>query len=388
MLNSNKLLPMINSLIKNEKNLYSELIDDVKKALNEFNKIVGSEKELIKKIESSNTSWLTAIPLENLDNIRSVPKLSSDYSVLAVDGSQIMPDRHEIKLCYLINIGYVIFSYGRNSYAKMQSEPTLFFDDEDLFKDFNGIKMLITPKDITFKRTIMEYDKVVECIKEIKAGNKIAFIDGTLIEWMVQGDTNEQFIIKNILKAFDTALDLNTPIVGYISSPKSNDFINMLHISLCPQDIVNCNNCIYLKNDRDLPCSGITKINDVNIFSKILKDGERSPLFLSTSHILENYGKHKIAFFYLNIGSEVARIELPLWAANDANYLDLIHYICYDQAQKGKGYPISLQEAHEQAVVTGSERDMFYNMLSNICIKNGIKVSRSYKSQRKRSGIL
>jgi uncharacterized protein YdcH (DUF465 family) len=388
LLNSSKLIPLINALIKSEKNVFNELIKDLKYALDEFNKVKGTEDELIKKIKSSKTSWLTAIPIESLNDTKPVCEVAKNYSVIAVDGSQIMPDRHEVRLCYLINIGYVIFNYGKNSNAELKSEPTLYFNEDDLYKEYGGIKTLISAKDITFKRTIMEYNKVAECISRVEDENKIAFIDGTLIEWMVQGDPNEQFIIDNILTTFDTAQKFNTPIVGYISSPKSNDFINMLRISLCPQDFVNCNNCPYLKNDKSLPCSMINKINDADLFLKILKNGERSPLFLSTSHILENYGDHKIAFFYLNTGYEIARIEIPYWVANDKRNLDLVHFICYDQSKKGNGYPISLSEAHEQAVVTGADRDLFYNILSNLYVKNGIKISRSYKTQRKRSSIL
>lgn len=388
LLNSSKLIPLLNALISSEKSMLNNISNDLKNAINEFNKAKGVEDELVKKIKSSKTSWLTAIPLESLNSTNFVSDIIKDYSVLAVDGSQIMPDRHEIRLCYLINIGYVIFTYGEDSGAELKSEPYLYFKEEDLFKEYAGVKALVTPKDITFKRTIMEYKKISECISKIKSKNKIAFVDGTLIEWMVQGEPDEQNIIDSVLATFDYAQKSDTPIVGYISSPKSNDFINMLRISLCPQDPVNCSNCPYLKNDKELPCSVINKLNDADLFLKILNEGERSPLFLSTSHILENYGQHKIAFFYLNTGNEIARIEIPYWVATDRRNLDLVHFICYDQAKKGNGYPISLSEAHEQAVVTGADREQFYNILSNLYVRSGLKVSRSYKSQRKRSSIL
>ncbi|MDI6604848.1 MAG: DNA double-strand break repair nuclease NurA [Thermoanaerobacteraceae bacterium] len=388
MLNRSKLMPMIYELVNNDKNFLNNIKKYLHNAFEEYKKIQGNEEELIKKIKDSNTSWLTAIPIENFSSIKPLPSIPVNYSVVAVDGSQIMPDHHEIRICYLINIGYVILSYGQNSYAIMNSIPTLFYKEEELYKDINGYKTFITQKDLSFKRTIMEYDKVFECISEPDKDISMAFIDGTLIEWMVQGDENESIIISSILKTFDKAKELNIPLVGYLSSPKSNDFINMLRVCICPSKVVNCNTCRYLKSGNNLPCNKISKINDSDLFSIILKDGERSPMFLSTSHILERYGEHKIAFFYMNTGSEISRIEIPFWVTEKSELVDFIHAVCYDQAKKGKGYPISLQEAHEQAVVSGSDREMFYNMLSNICVKNGIKMSRSYKSQRKRSGIL
>ncbi len=159
LLNSSKLIPLLNALINSEKSLLNNISNDLKNAINEFNKAKGIENELVKKIKSSKTSWLTAIPLESLNNTKLVSDIINDYSVIAVDGSQIMPDRHEIRLCYLINIGYVIFTYGEDSSAELKSEPYLYFKEEDLFKEYVGVKALVTPKDITFKRTIMEYKK-------------------------------------------------------------------------------------------------------------------------------------------------------------------------------------------------------------------------------------
>src|SRR5689334_22952183 len=43
-----------------------------------------------------------------------VPSLDA-YRVLAIDGSQIYPDRHQGTSCYLINIGTVVLTYGTKS---------------------------------------------------------------------------------------------------------------------------------------------------------------------------------------------------------------------------------------------------------------------------------
>ena len=50
-----------------------------------------------------------------------------DYSVFAVDGSQVYPDRHQGMACYLINIGVVFLRYSTahrvRSSASFSSEP-------------------------------------------------------------------------------------------------------------------------------------------------------------------------------------------------------------------------------------------------------------------------
>jgi NurA-like 5'-3' nuclease len=58
--------------------------------------------------------------------------------------------------------------------------------------------------------------------------------------------------------------------------------------------------------------------------------------------------------------------------------------VAYTQAQKGGGYPIALAEAHQQAVVRGAERDMFYDMVTTILVRRGIRAVMSPKNLRKR----
>ena len=54
------------------------------------------------------------------------------------------------------------------------------------------------------------------------------------------------------------------------------------------------------------------------------------------------------------------RLEIPEWAKT---YEEQIHSLVWDQCRKGKGYPITLSEAHEQAVIRGPDRELFYRWL-------------------------
>jgi NurA-like 5'-3' nuclease len=120
------------------------------------------------------------------------------------------------------------------------------------------------------------------------------------------------------------------------------------------------------------------------LFDQRLQPGERSPVFDSESHILDAYDRHRIQFFYLNVGSEIVRIEIPIWVAKDKELIDLVHAVAYAQAQKGGGYPIALAEAHQQAVVRGSEREMFYEMVTTVLVRRGMRAAISPKNMRKR----
>jgi 3-methyladenine DNA glycosylase Tag len=58
------------------------------------------------------------------------------------------------------------------------------------------------------------------------------------------------------------------------------------------------------------------------------------------------------------------------------------------QVQKGYGYPIALAEAHNQAVVRGSDRSRFFSLLEREMVKAGLSnIGTSYKEARKRNSI-
>ena len=63
---------------------------------------------LAEKIQRSKPSWLTAEIVEPITLQRARPERPSRLTVLATDGSQLFPDRHEIADCYLINIGTIV----------------------------------------------------------------------------------------------------------------------------------------------------------------------------------------------------------------------------------------------------------------------------------------
>jgi len=106
-------------------------------------------------------------------------------------------------------------------------------------------------------------------------------------------------------------------------------------------------------------------------------------LFESASKILDDYGPHRIVFFYVNTGSEVGRVEIPMWVAQDDELLNLAHTTIVDQCRKGRGYPVVLSESHEQAVVRGADRDVFYSFLRDSFVKSHLPVDVSVKQLKK-----
>ena len=124
---------------------------------------------------------------------------------------------------------------------------------------------------------------------------------------------------------------------------------------------------------------------DRDLFSEVLSPGQRSGLFASTSSVVEKYyGEHQIHFFYVNVGEEMGRVEMPAWAASNPGLLDLAHSVIVDQCRRGQGYPVAIMEAHEQAVVTGADRQYFRELVEEVLSGERLPVYTSEKERSKR----
>lgn len=352
------------------------------------------------KIERSRTSWLLPTGLsEPFNRVYPLPPRPAILSVAATDGSQIYPDRHEIAGCFLINIGYILLPYGTGQRPLLSSKPTLFYREEEVYEQWGGRRILVNRELVGFKRGLMELTELAELsLAAQEEGHRVvALSDGTLILWSLEGkpqDFKEEYLAA-ALAAFERLRQGRIPLAGYISRPGSQELVNALKLGLCPLAAADCDRCPWKPDSppsaerarwqgRGLPCGGVEGVSDAVLLRQVLKPGERSPVYQSSSRILEEYGPHHVCFFYLHAGPEIARIEVPAWVAEDGELLDLVHACAYDQAQKGQGYPVSLSEAHERAVVRSADRESFYRFLEETFVKNDIRGGISTKSLKKR----
>lgn len=89
-------------------------------------------------------------------------------------------------------------------------------------------------------------------------------------------------------------------------------------------------------------------------------------------------------FFYLNTGAELARVEVPVWAAGKPGALDLVHSTVYDQCTLNQGYPYVLTRADEEAVILGEEREALEGLIVRAMIHHGLSLpDLSRKAQQK-----
>jgi len=352
---------------------------------------------LKRKIASSKTTWLVAGLADGLDQRYKPSPLPTQFTVIATDGSHIDVDRHKSTRCYLINIGSVVLHYGAQPSATLDSSPCLYAGDEDLViapAGAKGREQVIEGALLGIKRGVEECRRLAEIAVELPPGSSsLALLDGSLILWGLMSKDYPEFVTEALLdKGFLSYLDdirkLNNgkrlALASYISFPRSTDVVNVLRVVLCPHEAPDCDRYCPPGSERD--CDTVAGVQDRELFSHILAEGERSAVFISQSSIVQkHYGVHQVHFFYLRVDDEIARVEIPQWVATDKSLLNLAHTLVLDQCQRGQGYPVALSEAHEQAVVTTADRENFWQLVESSLAEEYLPSPGSAKSRSKRT---
>ncbi len=401
MLDLSKLQLQIKALSKHQRDRMRGIAEAFSIASEQVNLVSDNVEAFVSKVSRSSTSWLVAMPTEEHPFASHRPvACPGSYAILSTDGSQINPDRHSPYRAFLINIGKVEISYGDYSGYRIESEPSLFFEEKDIVRRFGGKEREVSGGVLAALRQKMESESLTNMIEGCKTKPAVALIDGTLILWSLETEPGilgglgtddlklQSFI--SLMQLISTGKKSGIPVAGYISSPGSNDVVNALKVSLCPSEPVDCDSCPYKTGgfDGSLPCAKIDRITDAGLFRRLLQLGERSSLFGSISKILKDYGEEKIYFFYINVGKEIARVEVPGWVARNPDAVALVHAVCLDQADKGVGYPIAVAEAHEQAVVKQTDKNIFDQLVLQALIRQGSPVIESRKAIRKKGGFV
>ena len=360
--------------------------------------------------------FTAAEPLEPLDTRIDLTPAPAVHTVIATDGSQIAPSHHEIAYCYLINVGRVVLHYGQNRHPLLDSAPEVFYRPEDLYGSRQwGIR---TEEWMGYRRTVSEAIVLAELGRSLKAegsvnGRKklegrgqraegrgqqvedeifspaLAMVDGSLIHWFLEPlptDARDR-LLPPILQAWSQLKEARIPLVGYLSAARSGEALNFLRLHTCPYLAPDCTTHCPGATEQ-APCQVFAPLRDTALWELLLQPGQRGAIWRSSAKILECYGEHTICFCYVHMGSEIARVEFPLWVAKDPELLDAALSLTLTQVQKGYGYPVALAEAHNQAVVRGGDRARFFAMLEQQMIRAGLKnIGTSYKEARKRGSI-
>lgn len=328
------------------------------------------------KIRQISTPWLVPDWQDPLGQVTVIDPSLPHYAVLAVDGSQVYPDRHQGTSCFLVNIGSVILHYGNQMPKPVQfsSTPTVFTGD-DTDDELSGGQDWVN-----CRRQELELQTGLAKSIELKTqmgDTPFAFLfDGSLIFWHLESKENnlKELFLNKYLSLLDQLYKNNILCAGYISLPKSKELVNLIRVELCKFKLEGC---------KEL--EAVNHLVDASIARFFLKPHSRSIVFKSNAKIGASYAPHLVPhFFYIDVGAEIARIEIPAWIAQDEQKITTVAQIILNQSIKGMGYPVALAESHEQAVVKGPDREFFYYLIIKLGIERKRQLSSSQKSMKKR----
>jgi hypothetical protein len=352
---------------------------------------------------------------EPLDQPISAPPPPPRATLIATDGSQILPDRHAAFLYYLINIGAIIYYHGEPTTPNVVSLPSIFYPtiEDDLTDDAPGFDK----SEVTIARDRREIETLAALALSAQgsASRTLAILDQRLLYWPFVGEREKtEEAVFAWTAAMTQIYETGALLAGYIDRPGKASVVTLLQ-TLLEDPTVN------LRELGRRPGPG--ELTDADLYATLLGPGQRSPVFVdvspANSRFAEEHPLIEVCFFYLNPGSRgqgpdsreeetwgleastpdgsspgpwnlepgtsspepgpyaldlgphppapraaraIARVDIPRWVAEDPAAVAFVHGLIYDQCKLMGDYPYVLARADELAVV-GRHDEMNLNLM-------------------------
>ena len=355
-----------------------ETLDNLRQhARNLFNEYADNVDGLRQKVDTAllqDANIRCAYPLdESLDTRVPTPALAMDATLIAADGSQVIPDRHAAIQFGLVNVGAIAMQLDSGKTPDIFTDSTLFYGDE-LLTEYGTT---LSEGTIALRRDLAERTKLAELAKRYPAP-VITFTDGPIELWGNKDPNNAKSYeesMQQYLGALSRLQSNDVVTAGYVDKPGANLVVRLLEIMQAPAD----------KLDSLKTYHPLLGVSDLWLFGErnnpLLQPGERSAVFALQSKSKMLYkGVLGLHFFYLNVGTEghpyPVRVEIPKWVADDPRKLDNLHAALIQQCRVlgHKPYPYLLHRSHEVAVVSFDEKRQVEQMLSLELRKNNAEI--------------
>jgi hypothetical protein len=241
--------------------------------------------------------------------------------VIAADGSSIEPDRFAPVQCYVINTGWVVLPYGVDAACELASRADVGPLEPGERDRGSRERVAAGLRGVRLRRDVGELERAAELAAPMAGTYTVTvLLDGTLLPWDLQSPQVPEQLRRELATRVSAALsclrgaaDRGPFAVGaYISASNSSDVVASL---------------------GTLGSGAGTAPGDRGVFGGLLRDGQRSAVFRARTnrvHPVEEVST-ELCFFYVRSGDDVARVEMPLWMADDPDRLALLHATLVDQ---------------------------------------------------------
>ncbi|MBP6472294.1 MAG: DNA double-strand break repair nuclease NurA [Chloroflexi bacterium] len=319
---------------------------------------------------------------EPLDTAVDAPAPPAQATIIATDGSQIMPDRHAAYLYYLINVGGIVYHHGENRPPETFTVPQLVYppDDNDL-DTFN-----ISSGAVSIERDVKEIETLAQQTFHHRHDSDLtlAVLDQRLLYWPIGSEgVAENAAVTEWGNHMTGIRQTGALLCGYIDRPGSIGVTTLLKSVTAVAD--------PKFNWRLLGTQKATQgLTDRDLFGALLAPGQRSKVFVYVSPPNNTFAEqdpaNEVCFFYVNpasSGQQIARVDIPRWVAEDEAAVTAVHALIIDQCRLLGDYPYVLARADETAVVGRQDASELNFMIDVIMERHGLHAAITAKQGSK-----
>ncbi|MDR3576508.1 MAG: DNA double-strand break repair nuclease NurA [Anaerolineaceae bacterium] len=334
-------------------------------------------EELIRRVEqavSHNSALRCAVPVEESLTFASLPQpIQGSIVLLAADGSQVNPSRHDPVEFGVINIGAIRIIPGQAEPPLEITRSTLLYQDA-LYSEAGPL----TEEIVALRRDLNERKMLAELAAKEELP-VVALTDGPM-ELFREPKENKEFreSFKDYLQALRQLAGLQVSAAGYVDKPRADLVVRLLELMILSEDELS-------QAGKTRPLEGVT---DEDLFCQLLQPGQRSAVFAIQSTSSKDFsGSLALHFFFLNVGRSdhpyVARVEVPQWVVQKPELLNMIHFTLVAQClQMGnRPYPYALHRAHEVALVSFAEKAQLQDMIAVELLRQGVDAGQKSNKQ-------
>ncbi|MBN1306212.1 MAG: DNA double-strand break repair nuclease NurA [Anaerolineales bacterium] len=358
--------------------------DKARDLLNTYAGELDALKDKVIRALEQDPNLRCALPLnEHLNTHIPVPENIPDVTLIAADGSQINPDRHETTQFCLVNVGAIVMQLNSGQTPEIFTDSDLRFGEE-LETQSGG---MLSEGMVALQRDLKERGKLEELARQFE-GPVITFTDGPVELWGSR-EGEEAAAYRQALVQYKSVLsrlqEQGVVTAGYVDKPAANLVVRLLEIARAlPEDLENLRAYRPLRGVSDRWLYGDEK-------KPLLAPGERSAVFAIQAKSQNDYqGLLALHFFYLNVGTAghpwPVRVEIPKWVVDQPEKLKQLHAVLVQQCRLmgSRPYPYLLHRSHEIAVVSLDEKAQLQQMLEMELRSNAGEVGElSYKQSAK-----
>lgn len=326
--------------------------------------------------------WEGALPATDapLAGHEPTPPLPPQPTIIGVDGSQILPDRHAPIPYALLQVGGLIFRYNGQA-PQPVSQARLYYEESELYDERTDLP--VTPGRWGMRRTLWELEYLAGLAEEERTAHPtqplLACTDGPLLWAYPERAPEEITAFHAYLAALRRLQAAGALPIGYVERPAGRLLVELLWASRLPAAELTTR----------IDQNPLRRLNDRDLMAHLLAPGERSVWLERVSPTNQAHGQRGQTIWccYLNVGEPdypvIARVEAPAWAVRQPGTTEALHAALVQQAQLLEGYPYVLARAHEIALVSTEDKAALESAIFRRLWEQGIHVRPSEKARQK-----